>query len=144
MGTFAQALSNLAELAVPGVTSYALADAPARLGGAQLPALLILPELSGDAPGLEPNRFSPGDGRITVQVVHALLLAPVASGLGARGSYPALAPLVDAYLSALAADSTLGGALAVPLRAHLRWGVLRYGDLDYFGASFAHTWILQV
>jgi hypothetical protein len=144
MGTFAQALSNLAALAVPGVTSYALADAPARLSGAQLPALLILPELSGEAPGLEPNRFSPGNGRITVQIVHALLLAPVSAGLGARGSYPALAALVDAYLTTLAADPTLGGALAVPLRAHLRWGVLRYGDLDCFGASFAHSWILQI
>jgi hypothetical protein len=144
MGSLVQALAHLGALAVPGVTTYPLEATPAQLGGAQLPALVILPELASGAPGLEPNRFSAGDGRVTAHMIHALLLAPVAGGWGSRGSYPALAALVDAYLAALAADPTLGGALVVPLHAHVRWAVQRYGGVDYFGAVFEHTWMLQV
>jgi len=142
MGVFANALDKLAAVSVSGVTSYALASTPDALGRAQLPALVIVPELSGEAPGLAPHSFNAGDGQLTAQVAHVLLLTPVAGGLGARSAFPALADAIDAYVEALSADATLDGALPVPLRFHLRAGVVRYGGIDYHGAVFTHTWTL--
>ena len=142
MGVFTTALDNLAAVSVDGVTSYALAATPDALTRVQLPALVIVPELSGDAPGLEPHTFNAGDGELSVQVAHVLLLAPIAGGMGARGAFPALADAIDVYAEALAADSTLGGALPVPLRFRVRAGVVRYGGIDYHGAVFTHRWTL--
>jgi hypothetical protein len=144
MGVLATALANLAAVAVSGVNSYALDETPDGLTRAQLPALVILPELGGDWPGLEPNTFSAGDGRLTVQVAHVLLLAPVTEGLGLRGALPALADAIDAYAAALAADPTLDGALPAALRFRVRAGVVRFGGVDYHGATFLHTWTLWV
>jgi hypothetical protein len=144
MGVLASALDNLAAVAVSGVTSYAPDETPDALARSQLPALVILPELAPEAPGLEPNSFSAGDGRLTVEIAHVLLLAPVTAGLGLRGSLPALAAAIDAYAEALAADPTLNGALPVALRFRVRAGVVRYAGLDYHGAVFTHTWTLHV
>ncbi len=144
MGVLSAALDNLAAVTVAGMTSFAPGDTPDTLGRAQLPALVIVPELGGDAPGLEPNSFSAGDGLLVVQVAHVLLLAPVAGGTGMRGVLPALAAAIDAYAEALAADPTLGGALPVPLQFRVRAGVVRYGGVDYHGATFTHTWRLHV
>ncbi len=144
MGVWAAALANLAAVAVSGVTSYALDQTPEFLGGAALPALIILPELSGESPGLEPSPFAAGAGRLAAQVAHVLLLAPVASGMGQRGALPRLVDLVDGYVEAMAADPLLGGALPVALRFQVRAGVVRYGGVDYHGATFLHTWVLNV
>jgi hypothetical protein len=73
-----------------------------------------------------------------------LLLAPVTEGLGMRGALPALAAAIDAYAEALAADPTLDGALPVALRFRVRAGVVRFGGVDYHGATFLHAWTLQV
>ncbi|HVO70084.1 MAG TPA: hypothetical protein VMT24_08565 [Aggregatilineaceae bacterium] len=144
MGVLATALANLAAVVVSGVTSYTLDETPDGLTRAQLPALVILPELGGDWPGLEPNTFSAGDGRLTVQVAHVLLLAPVTEGLGLRSALPALAEAIDAYAGAMAADPTLDGALPVALRCRVRAGMVRFSGVDYHGATFLHTWTLQV
>ncbi len=144
MGVLTTALDHLAAVAVSGVTSYALDETPDALTSAQLPALVIVPELGGESPGLEPNGFSAGDGRLTVEIAHLLLLAPVASGLGARGVFPALANAIDTYLGAMAADPTLDDALPVALHIRVRAGVLRYADVDYHGATFTHTWALNI
>jgi hypothetical protein len=144
MGALATALANLAAVAVSGVTSYALDETPDGLTRAQLPALIILPELGGNWPGLEPNTFSAGDGRLAVQVAHVLLLAPVTEGLGLRSALPALADAIDAYAEAMAADPTLDGALPVALRFQVQAGVVRFGGVDYHGATFLHTWTLWV
>jgi hypothetical protein len=85
-----------------------------------------------------------GSGRLTVQVAHALLLAPLTGGAGLGAVLASLVATADAYVAALAADPTLGGALAVPLRLRLRAGVVRYGGVDYHGAVFTHTWTLRV
>lgn len=144
MGVLTTALANLAAVSVSGVTSYALDETPEFLGGAALPALIILPELSGDSPGLEPSPFAAGAGRLTAQVAHVLLLAPVASGMGQRGALPRLADLIDGYIEAMVADPSLGGALPAALRFQVRAGVVRYGGIDYHGATFVHTWVLNV
>jgi hypothetical protein len=144
MGVLATALDNLAAVTVSGVTSYAPDDTPDSLARAQLPALIIVPELGGESPGLEPNSFNAGDGRLTVEVAHVLLLAPITAGLGIRGALPALADAIDAYTEALAAVPTLNGALPVALRFRVRAGVVRYGAVDYHGVVFTHTWMLHV
>ena len=77
MGVLRTALDNLAAVSVTGMTSYALEDTPDALTRAQLPALVILPELGGESPGLEANTFSAGDGQLTIEVAHVLLLEPV-------------------------------------------------------------------
>ncbi|MBN1679579.1 MAG: hypothetical protein JW966_04755 [Anaerolineae bacterium] len=144
MGQLATALDNLANVAVSGVTSYALDETPEALTGAQLPALVILPELAGESPGLEPNPFSAGHGTLTVRVTHVLLLSPVMAGGGLRGALPVLAAAVDDYAEALAADPTLDGALPVPLHFSLAAGVVVYAGIDYHGVRFTHTWTLHL
>jgi hypothetical protein len=144
MGVLATALDHLAAVAVSGVTSYAPDETPDALARSQLPALVILPELGDESPGLEPNQFSAGDGRLTIEVAHVLMLAPIPAGLGLRGALPALAAAIDAYAEAMAADPSLGGALPVALRFRVRAGVVRYGGVDYHGAVFTHTWTLRV
>lgn len=142
MSSLATALENLAAVSVSGVTSYALDETPGALARAQCPALLILPELGGDWPGLEPNRFVAGAGDLVVRIAHVLLVAPVIEG--ACGALPALVDLIDAYVEAIAADPLLGEALAVPLRVAVRAGVVHYAGVDYHGATFLHTWTLRV
>jgi hypothetical protein len=144
MGVLSTALAKLAALPVSGAISFALDETPGALTRAQLPALVVVPELGGESPGLEPGGFSAGDGRLVVAVAHVLLLAPLAGGAGPRGALPALAAAIDAYFTALAADPTLDGALAVPLRCALRAGVVSFGGADYHGAVFTHTWTLHV
>lgn len=138
------ALDNLAAVSVTGITSYALDDMPDALTRAQLPALVILPELGGESPGLEASTFSAGDGQLTIDVAHVLLLEPVAGGLGFKGALPTLADAIDTYLAAMANDPTLNGALPVALRCRVKAGVVRYASVDYHGAVFTHTWRLHL
>ncbi|HMM29909.1 MAG TPA: hypothetical protein PKD46_16630 [Aggregatilineaceae bacterium] len=140
----AVALERLGALVVEGVTSYAPDETPDALGGAQLPALVIAPEWGGGWPGLEPSALAAGFGRLEARVAQVLLLAPVAAGDGSRGMLPALAAAIDAYMSALAADPTLGGALIQPARVRVAVGVAPYGGIDYHAATFAHEWVLRV
>lgn len=144
MGVLGTALSNLAAVPVAGVTSIPLEATPGALARVELPALVIVPELGGESPGLEPDGFGAGTGRLVVQVAHVLLLAPLTGGAGTGAALLALATALDAYLAALAADPTLGGALIAPLRVRVRAGVVRFGGIDYHGAVFTHTWTVQV
>ena len=144
MGVLRTALDNLAAVSVTGVTSYALDDTPDALTRAQLPALVILPELGGESPGLEASGFSAGDGQLTIEVAHVLMLEPVTGGLGFRGALPPVADAIDTYTAALAGDPTLDGALPVALRFRVRAGVVSYAGMEYHGAVFTHTWRLHV
>jgi len=144
MGALSTALERLEAVSVSGVSSIPLAETPGALARVALPALIVVPELSGESPGLEPNPFAPGTGYLVVQVAHVLLLAPLTGGAGTGAALSALATALDAYLAALAADPTLGGVLMAPLRVRVRAGVVRYGGVDYHGAVFTHIWTLQV
>lgn len=139
-----EALERLSAIAVPGVTSYALGETPDALVGAQLPALVIAPEWSGDWPGLAPSGFTAGFGRLAARVAHVLLVAPVAGGAGSHAALPALAAAIDAYIAALAADPTLGGALVRPAQVRVTVGVAPYGGVDYHAATFLHEWALRL
>jgi len=138
------ALDRLGAIAVAGVTSYTLDETPEALGGAQLPALVIVPELGSRWPGLEPSGFAAGFGRLEAQIAHVLLLAPVVGGAGSRAALPALAAAIEAYVTALAADPTLGGALVVPAQVRVTAGVAPYGGIDYHAATFVHRWVLRL
>lgn len=140
----ADALERLAAVAVEGVTSYAPDETPEALGGAQLPALVIVPELGGNWPGLEPSVLAAGHGRLEVRIAHLLLVAPVAGGSGMRGALPALAAAIDAYARALAADPDLGGTLARPPVVRVSAGVVPYGGIDYHAVTFVHHWMLRL
>lgn len=142
MGPFLTALTNLAATPINGAMSYPLDGTPDALTLAQLPALVIVPELGGVSPGLEPSIFAAGEGVLVARVAHLLLVAPVAGGLGARGAFPALAAAIDDYLAAMAGDPLLGGALRAALQVEVRAGVVRYAGVDYHGATFTHTWRL--
>lgn len=145
MGVLQTALDRLGAITVAGVRSYTLEETPEMPGTAQLPGLLILPELGGESPGLAPSAFSAGDGVLTIQVAHALLVRPAGSGGGRlRDALPQVTALVDAYLAALAADPLLDGALPLALRCGVRIGVVRVGSLDYHGAVFTHRWTLHL
>ncbi len=144
MGALSTALERLAAVSVPGVRNIPLNATPGVLARVTLPALVIVPELGGESPGLEPNPFAAGTGRLVVQVAHVLLLAPLTGGAGTGAALSSLTALLDAYVAALATDPTLGGALIAPLRLRLRAGVVRYGGVDYHGAVFTHIWTLQV
>lgn len=143
-GPLATALAALGAQTVAGVTVYALDEMPNALTGAQLPALVIVPELGGSAPGLEPNQFTAGGGQFQVEIAQLLLVAPVTSGLGGRGVLLTVAGALDGVLAALAADATLDGALQVPLTCRAQVGVVHYAGVDYHGARLTHRWQMQI
>jgi len=139
-----EALNRLGAIAVPGVTSYSLDETPDTLGGAQLPALVIAPEWGGDWPGLAPSGFAAGFGRLAARGAHGGRGAPGAGGAGSRVALPEMAAVIDAYIVALAADPTLGGALVRPAQVRVTVGVTPYGGIDYHAATFLHEWMLRL
>lgn len=144
------ALTALAALDVPGVTLSSTLDAlPDRLAPDQLPALLILP---GDPYGAR-RAFDADDGlraltfggtadSVVVHITHALLVVPSAAPLSQRRAVPRIVDLIDAYTAALAADLTLGGALARPAHITLAPDTFAYAGIAYYGCLFRHTWAL--
>ncbi len=151
MTPFRTALDRLAALAVAGVAhNYGVDAAPSALSRAQLPALLVLPgetqtnrlfQERGDA--FRSLAFSGGPKTAAHTVTHLLLAAPAPPGDRLlRVRLPALTALMDAYLAALAADPTLGGALAEPARVALEPGVFAHGGRRCHGCAFRHTWLI--
>ncbi|MBZ0301396.1 MAG: hypothetical protein K8J31_16735 [Anaerolineae bacterium] len=152
MTLFRTALTRLADLTVVGVAhQYDVDVVPDDLSRAQLPALLVLPvEIEDDAlfkrrgEGFEAVAFSEGARTVTYVVTHLLLVAPVQAGAGRRSHLPLLIDLIDAYVAALGADVTLGGALLEPARVQVEPGSFTYGDRLYHGCAFRHTWRMEV
>lgn len=149
---YQSALNALAALTIPGVlVSYTLDTLPETPNRARLPALLALPgDLDRD--GLFRER---GDGlhQVTLDGVahavgctatHLLLTAPVSAGAGMRSALPGLVTLIDAYIATLAADMTLGGALAQPAQVAIEPGQFTYGGVAYHGCAFRHRWVLAL
>ncbi len=152
MATFRAALSKLAQLSVTGVRkNYDLAELPDSLSGAQLPALLTLPiELERDRlfqqreDSLQTAVFSGAAKSVSYRATHLLLVAPVDAGLGMRSHLPRLIDLIDNYSAVIAADITLGNSLSLPARVSIEPGSFRYGDREYYGCAFRHTWLLAI
>jgi hypothetical protein len=151
MTPFRVALTALAALNPAGVTArFAPEAAPEQLSPAQFPALLVLPFDADDrrlfherGEAFEALAFANGPRLVTYTVTHLLLVAPEDRGMGARSHLPYLADLLDAYFVALAADPTLGGALAAPARVSVEPGRFPYGDLRCIGAALRHRWQIK-
>jgi hypothetical protein len=149
--TYRTALDRLGALIVPGVTNYPMTALPATLDRAHIPALLVLPgEAEADrlfaerGSGFMALAFQNGPRTLSVTVTHLLLTAPVQMGVGARAHLPELIDHIDAYLLALGADVTLGGALAEPVQVGVEPGEFRYGGGMFHGCAFRHRWMLEV
>lgn len=139
----ATALTRLATWAPAGVTTvYALGAAPAPVMAAALPALLI--ELGQSDRGLRPLDVGGAAGRVSVGVIHRLLVDGVAVGRPQDNPLAAVA-LVDAYLTAARADWDLNGSLLQPLEIQsVEFGLIVYGGAAYYGVSFFHRWVLAL
>lgn len=152
MATFRHALSQLARLNVNGVHNrYDLDELPSSLHSAQLPALLVLPiDLERDrlfrerANSLQTAAFSGGAKTMYYAVTHLLLAARTESGLGLRSHLPQLVALIDSYSAAIAGDVTLGDSLLVPARVGVEPGIFPYGEGEFYGCAFHHTWLLGI
>jgi len=51
--------------------------------------------------------------------------------------------LIDNYIAALAADVTLGESLLAPARVSVEPGIFTYGEREFYGCAFRHTWLLE-
>jgi hypothetical protein len=149
--TYRTALDRLGALVVPGVTNTPMTALPPTLDRAHLPALLVLPgEAEADrlfaerGTGFTALAFQNGPRTLSVTVTHLLLTAPVQMGVGAQAHLPDLIDYIDAYLLALGADVTLGGALAEPARVGVEPGEYRYGSGTFHGCALRHRWTLEV
>ena len=152
MATFRTALAQLSALSVSGVrNNYDLDELPLSLHSAQMPALLVMPlELQADRrfrerkDSLQTAAFSGGTQSVYYTVTHLLVVAPSEAGLGLRSHLPRLVDLIDGYTAALSADVTLGDQLLAPARVGVEPGVFPYGERDFYGCAFRHTWLLEV
>ena len=152
MASFRRALTQLSSLNVDGVrNNYDLDELPNSLHRAQMPALLVLPiELDAERlfrerrDSLQTAAFSGGTKSVYYSVTHLLLVAPAAVGLGLRSHMPRLVDLIDGYTAALAADVTLGDQLLAPARVSVEPGLFTYGEGEFYGCAFRHTWLLEI
>lgn len=154
MPAFREALDRLAQLEPAGIAAHFAVDAvPDDLNRGQLPALLVLPvRIEDEAGGLFGERggsfeavaFSEGPRTATIRLTHLLLVAPLAAGSGQRAHLPLLVDRIDAVLTALAGEVTLGGLLVEPLRVRVEPGIYTYGGVEYLGCAFRHTWTLDI
>lgn len=150
MASFRLALAQLAAMNVDGIrNNYDLDELPNSLVNAQLPALLVSPiELERErlfrerADSLQTATFSGGAKTIYYKVTHLLLSAPKESGLGIRSHLPQLVDMIDAYTAAIAKDVTLGDTLLAPARLGVEPGLFPYGEGEFYGCAFRHTWLL--
>lgn len=151
MASFRTALTQLSILKINGVrNNYDLAELPNTLHNAQLPALLVMPiELERERlfrrreDSLQTAAFSGGAKTIYHSATHLLLAAPSDTGLGIRSHLPGLVDLIDSYTAAVSADVTLGDTLLTPARVSVEPGIYRYGEREYVGCAFRHSWLLE-
>ncbi|TVR20312.1 MAG: hypothetical protein EA396_10815 [Anaerolineaceae bacterium] len=151
---FRLALSELAELAVAGVTNYDVDALPSALRRGQLPALLVLPldmdgiraerRMFGERDGFESASFGDGAGTVIYNVTHLLLTAPLGGAVGRRDTVPYLVDLIDSYFAALANVVTLDGLLLEPAQVRVEPGTYVYGGAEFIGCAFRHRWLLPV
>ena len=152
MTTFRAALSNLAQLRIPGArNNYDIHELPERMTAAHLPALLVLPlELDRERlfkdrkEGLQSITFSGSAKTASFALTHLLLLAPAETAPGIAPHLPRLVNLIDSYMAALAADITLGESLLTPARVAVDAGAFSWGEREFVGCAFRHIWLLAV
>ena len=151
MATFRAALTQLSIMNIAGVrNNYDLAELPNTLHSAQLPALLVMPvELDRERlfrrreDSLQTAAFSGSAKTIYHSATHLLLVADRQAGLGIRSHLPRLIDLIDSYTAAISADVTLGETLLAPARVSVEPGIYNYGEHDFYGCAFRHSWLLE-
>jgi hypothetical protein len=141
------AFNALASMTVAGVVAnYGLYALPNALTRAHLPCLLVMPLEDDDGifrqrgEGFIASAFEGGAKTVQLVVSHGLLVAPVATGEGARAHLPTLIAGMEAYLAALKASPTLGGALLEPAHVKLEPKLVMWAGVSYYGCTFRHTW----
>ena len=152
MASFRAALTRLASMKISGVrNNFDLDELPNSLHSAQIPALLVMPvELDANRlfrerkDSLQTAAFSGGTKSVYYTVTHLLLVAPAEAGLGIRSHLPRLVDLIDGYTAALSVDVTLGGQLLAPARVGVEPGLFPYGEREFYGCAFRHTWLLEI
>jgi len=152
MASFRTALAQLSSLKVNGVrNNYDLDELPNSLHSAQMPALLVMPiELDAERlfrerkDSLQTAAFSGGTKSVYYSVTHLLLATPAEGGLGLRSHMPSLVDLIDSYTAALSGDVTLGDQLLAPARVGVEPGLFPYGEREFYGCAFRHTWLLEI
>ncbi len=150
MTPFNDALSALADLSISGISAnLAINTIPNTINRGQLPALLVLPvtpdndthSVFGErGDGFAPMAFADGTQTVTYTVTHLLLVTPTSAGGGLRAHLPALVPLIDAYFSAFTENPMLNDTLREAARVRVEPAILTYGDVEYVGCVFRHTW----
>ncbi len=146
--TWRDAFSALAGIAVTGVTtSYDLDEVPGSLASADLPALLPSFPVEASRFGERGEEFATltydGDvWKAALLVDHLLFWRPAGAGAALNEALPELVDALDAYLSALGADGTLGGALSEPLTiTRVQPGLLTHAGISYLGVRFRQRWV---
>ena len=145
--TWRTAFTNLATISVTGVTtSYDLNALPNALPAANLPALApYFPEeggsISQNQHGLATLTYNGAVWSAALYVDHVLYLAPAWSEAGLSEALPSLVTAIDNYLTALAAQGTLSGALSSELEIiRVQPGIVDYAGVKFYGVRFRHLW----
>ncbi len=142
MGKFATAMTNLAALAVIGVTyNYDVNTLPEKLSRAALPVLLVIP--GGQDGDFEMQSPSGSGALVTYAVTHLLLYAPLGSGRRAAGVMPGLVDVLDNYATAIRGNPKLTGALFEPTRYTVFVSPVQWSGIPYYGARIAHQMVIQ-
>jgi hypothetical protein len=148
--SYQTALERVAALPFPAVTVYPPELAPEVMPRAVLPALVVVPGTTQNGlfaergSGLQTVAFANGHREMTINATLLLLVVPLPNGQASAWNLSLTVPLVDAVIRTLAADVTLGGALARPLDFTAEVGTVRYGGQVYAGCTFRHNWTLAV
>jgi hypothetical protein len=131
--------------------NYDVDAVPDQPGRAQLPALLVMPIDNADdrlfrerGEGFQAIGFSEGARTVTYTVTHLLLVAPNGSSRGLGAQLPALVDLIDAYMEAFSSDPTLNDALLEPARVRVEPGIFPFGQGQFVGCAFRHTWLMEI
>lgn len=145
--TWRTAFTNLSTITVAGVsTSYDLDELPNSLPAADLPALAPafadgLGVLSEDQGGLSTLTYDGGAWTASLFIDHVLYWQPAWSEGGLTTVLPAMITAVDAYLTAIKANGTLGGVLASELEiTRVLPGIVEYAGVKFYGVRFRHLW----
>ena len=142
--TLAAAITALHQLSITGLkTSYSYDSAPAMIPSNALPAAYIsLGDVFNKA--FSSANIAGVGGIAVLPVEHTILYA--AMGIGRTSERDKLSiTLIDNYLSALAPDLTLGGALLEPLEiAWMQTLVVEYGNSLYRSLKFTHVWKFEI
>lgn len=142
-GKLATALTNLAALAVTGVSAnYDVGAAPGSLVGVTLPVLIVLPQ----AQALRSAQFDEfavasvtgSSAIVAYKVTHALIHSRWIAGRLPWNPAAGLDDLIDNYATAVRGNPSLSGALYVPTTYKILVSPIPWGGLLYYGARFFH------